>query len=289
MAGAIVAGVVRSIVLLRSSEILRSIRESVAPRGVASIDPPACLARSTATPSLSLPLAPLPSRSPSFLPSLRVHTPPTPFPSRVFLFRFEASIPFPRLNRLFVSVSIDTPVSFPSIYAPAFLLSFPRSLHISLLLSSSLPEASSCFLIRVTLSLSLCLFVSNQRLFLSLFSTPRSMPRSPAAPCFRSYRRGSCSSSSFLLLLPPPRSRSPSLVRVLFPFSFLRFFRPGSTTDDVRLLCDGVADANPRRPLERRSIAEADAFLSSNHAESAGFGQVSRFFPSVRPGENPTK
>lgn len=71
--------------------------------------------------------------------------------------------------------------------------------------------------------------------------------------------------------------------------SFLRLFRPGSTTDDVRLLCDGVADANPRRPLERRSIAEADAFLSSNHAESAGFGQVSRFFPSVRPGENPTK
>lgn len=158
MAGAIVAGVVRSIVLLRSSEILRSIRESVAPRGVASIDPPACLARSTATPSLSLPLAPLLSRSPSFLPSLRVHTPPTPFPSRVFLFRFEASIPFPRLNRLFVSVSIDTPVSFPSIYAPAFLLSFPRSLHISLLLSSPLPEASSCFLIRVTLSLSLSVF-----------------------------------------------------------------------------------------------------------------------------------
>lgn len=284
------AGVVRSIVLLRSSEILRSIRESVAPRGVASIDPPGCLARSTATPSLSLPLAPLPSRSPSFLPSLRVHTPPTPFPSRVFLFRFEASIPFPRLNRLFVSVSIDTPVSFPSIYAPAFLLSFPRSLHISPLLSSSLPEAS-CFLVRVTLSLSVFSFLTSVSFFLSLslFSTPRSMPRSPAAPCFRSYRRGSCSSSSFLLLLPPPRSRSPSLVRVLFPFSFLRFFRPGSTTDDVRLLCDGVADANPRRPLERRSIAEADAFLSSNHAESAGFGQVSRFFPSVRPGENPTK
>lgn len=154
------AGVVRSIVLLRSSEILRSIRESVAPRGVASIDPPACLARSTATPSLSLPLAPLPSRSPSFLPSLRVHTPPTPFPSRVFLFRFEASIPFPRLNRLFVSVSIDTPVSFPSIYAPAFLLSFPRSLHISPLLSSSLPEAS-CFLVRVTLSLSVFSFLTS--------------------------------------------------------------------------------------------------------------------------------
>lgn len=135
------AGVVRSIVLLRSSEILRSIRESVAPRGVASIDPPGCLARSTATPSLSLPLAPLPSRSPSFLPSLRVHTPPTPFPSRVFLFRFEASIPFPRLNRLFVSVSIDTPSpSLPFMPLPFFFLSLVRFIFLlsSLLLSPRL-------------------------------------------------------------------------------------------------------------------------------------------------------
>lgn len=199
-----------------------------------------------------------------------MHTPPTLFPSRVFLFRFEASIPFPRLNRLFVSVSIDTPVSFPSIRAPAFLLSFPRSLHISPLL----PEASFLLLVRlaflrVILSLSVCSpLTSVSFLSLSSFSTPRSMPRSPAAPCFRSYRRGSCSSSSFLLLLPPPRSPSPSRSRPL-SVSFLRFFRPGSTTDDVRLLCDGVADASPRRPLERRSIAEADAFLSSNHAESA--------------------
>lgn len=48
MASGIVAGVVRSagIVLLRSGEILRSIRESVAPLGVASIDPPDSLRRS---------------------------------------------------------------------------------------------------------------------------------------------------------------------------------------------------------------------------------------------------
>lgn len=48
VASGIVADVVRSagIVLLRSGEILRSIRESVAPRGVASIDPPDSLRRS---------------------------------------------------------------------------------------------------------------------------------------------------------------------------------------------------------------------------------------------------
>lgn len=169
---------------------------------------------------------------------------------------------------------------------PFFFLSLVRFIFL-------LPEASFLRLasfLRVTLCLSLSLSspslfdaLTTVSLSLSSFSAPRSMPRSPA-PCFRSYRRGSCSSSSFLLLLPPfPPSFSFS-----FSFSFASSFRfvspvfpslSGSTTDDVRLLCDGVADASPRHPLERRSIAEADAFLSSNHAESAGFGQVSRFPP----------
>lgn len=73
------AGVVRSagIVLLRSGEILRSIRESVAPRGVASIDPPACLSHSAlplivrlsllrSKSTRSFPTAPLARNPPSF-------------------------------------------------------------------------------------------------------------------------------------------------------------------------------------------------------------------------------
>lgn len=262
------AGVVRSagIVLLRSSEILRSIRESVAPRGVASIDPPDYLARST---SLSLPLA-----SPLALPAFSLCfacTPLPPFSLRAF-FSFASrprSLSLASTDSSFLSQLIRPSPSLPFVPLPFFFLSLVR--FIFLRSSPRLRSSSSFVLLSYAwFSLSLCLFASNQRLSLSLssFSTPRSMPRSPAAPCFRSYRRGSCSSSSFLLLLPPPRSPSPSRSRPL-SVSFLRFFRPGSTTDDVRLLCDGVADASPRRPLERRSIAEADAFLSSNHAESA--------------------
>lgn len=156
-----------------------------------------------------------------------MHTPPTLFPSRVFLFRFEASIPFPRLNRLFVSVSIDTPVSFPSIRAPAFLLSFPRSLHISPLL----PEASFLLLVRlaflrVILSLSVCSPLTSVSPFLSLRSRRRVL--CPVHQQLRvSVRIGEalalpplsffCSLRLVLLLL---------LVRVLFPFRFSGFSVP---------------------------------------------------------------
>lgn len=143
MAGAIVAGVVRSagIVLLRSSEILRSIRESVAPRGVASIDPPDYLARST---SLSLPLA-----SPLALPAFSLCfacTSLPPFSLRAF-FSFASrprSLSLASTDSSFLSQLIRPSPSLPFVPLPFFFLSLVRFIFLR---SSPRLRSSSSFVL----------------------------------------------------------------------------------------------------------------------------------------------
>lgn len=140
MAGAIVAGVVRSIVLLRSSEILRSIRESVAPRGVASIDPPGSLA-----PPLRLLSRSLSRLSPRALPAFSLRFACTPLPPlslRAF-FSFASrprSLSLASTDSSFLSQLIRPSPSLPFMPLPFFFLSLVRFIFLlsSLLLSPRL-------------------------------------------------------------------------------------------------------------------------------------------------------